>query len=63
VICLFNIPPLNIDDDFALAYGVVKGVPGAAGVGVGIVEDGYDKIALINHILIAVKVGVVAAFL
>ena len=35
---------------------------GAAGVRVGIIEDGNDKIAFINHVLVAVEVGVVTAF-
>ena len=53
---------MNVNDDFVFAHGIVQGVPGAAGVGVGIVEDGYDEIAFVDHILIAVEVGVVAAF-
>ena len=54
---------MNVNDDFAFSHGVIQGVPGAAGVGGGIVEDSYDEIAFVDHVLVAVEVGVVAAFL
>lgn len=53
---------MNLNDDFAFSHSVVQGMPGAAGVRVGIIEDGNDKIAFVNHVLVAVEVGVVAAF-
>lgn len=54
---------MNFNDDFAFSHSVVQGMPGAAGVRVGIIEDDNDKIAFVNHVLVAVEVGVVAAFI
>ena len=53
---------MNFNDDFAFAHSVVQGMPGTAGVRVGIIEDSNNKIAFINHVLVAVEVGVVTAF-
>lgn len=53
---------MNLNDDFAFSHSVVQGVPGAVGVRVGIIEDGNDKIAFVNHVLVAVEIGIVAAF-
>ena len=53
---------MNLNDDFAFSHCVVQGMPGATGVRVGIIENSNDKIAFINHVLVAVEVGVVTAF-
>ena len=53
---------MNFNDDFAFSHCVVQGMPGATGVRVGITEDGNDKIAFVDHVLVAVEVGVVTAF-
>ena len=59
---LFYIPPLNSNDNFVLTHGVIQGVPCATCVRVSLVENGYDKVAFVNHILVAVEVGIVAVF-